>query len=37
MSAPRAAPSALAVSSDREKAAVLDELVFADPETHWWC
>jgi hypothetical protein len=32
MSAPRATPSALAVSSDREKAAVLDELVSADPE-----
>jgi hypothetical protein len=32
MSAPRAAPSALAVSSDGEKAAVLDELVAADHE-----
>ena len=32
MSAPRAVPSALAVSSDREKAAVLDELVAADHE-----
>lgn len=30
MSAPRAAPSALAVASDREKSAVLDELVAAD-------
>jgi hypothetical protein len=32
MSAPRAAPSALAVSSDPEKAAVLDKLVAADRE-----
>jgi hypothetical protein len=32
MSAPRAVPSALAVSSDGEKAAVLDELVAADHE-----
>jgi len=32
MTAPRTAPSALAVSSDPEKAAVLDELVAADRE-----
>lgn len=32
MSAPRAVPSALAVSSDGEKAAVLDELVAANHE-----
>jgi hypothetical protein len=32
MSAPRAVPSALAVASDGEKAAVLDELVAADRE-----
>ena len=32
MSAPRAVPSVLAVSSDGEKAAVLDELVAADHE-----
>lgn len=32
MSAPRAVPSAIAVASDDEKAAVLDELVAADSE-----
>jgi hypothetical protein len=32
MSAPRATPSALALSSDAEKAAILDELVAADDE-----
>lgn len=32
MSAPRAVPSVLAVSSDGEKAAVLDELVAVDHE-----
>ena len=32
MSAPRAVPSALAVASDGEKAAVLDDLVAADSE-----
>ncbi len=32
MSAPRATPSALALSSDAEKAAILDEFVAADDE-----
>jgi len=32
MTAPRATPSALALSSDAEKAAILDELVVADHE-----